>query len=147
MVYSCWIAHREMRMGWLLWIVHRTRRAARRPAIRLSPRLASSDPHGPAQLFLFNLLARKLCVVSYLYFSILEIFSMPFELYFILDLQNYRLYTNAFVKGFGSYCLGLQVHISTPPRFSFNIYVSKFFVFRIKFCLIDIYFSVLNLFF
>ena len=47
-------------------------------------------------LFLFNLLARKLCVVSYVHFPILEVFCMPFEMHYSLHLHNYRSYIYAF---------------------------------------------------
>ena len=37
---------------------------------------------------LFNLLARKRCVVSYVHFPILEVFCMPFELHYSLHLEE-----------------------------------------------------------
>ena len=45
---SGWIARLTMRMGSLLWIVHRALHAVRCPVVRLSPHCVPSDPHGLA---------------------------------------------------------------------------------------------------
>ena len=71
---------------------------------------------------------------------------MPFLIYYSLHLQNYGSYIEAILRGFYKYCIGFQVHISTPPRFSFNIYFYKFFVLRVHCCLSDIYYNVMTLF-
>ena len=39
-------------------------------------------------LFLFNILARKLRVVSDVHFPIIEVFGMPFELHYSFHLKN-----------------------------------------------------------
>ena len=57
-------------------------------------------------LFLFNLLARKICAVSYVYFAILEVSCMSFELDYSLHLQYYGSYIGAFLKGFPEYSGG-----------------------------------------
>ena len=49
-------------------------------------------------LFLFNLLARKLCAINYVHFPILALFCMPFDLKYSLHLQNYGSYIYAFWK-------------------------------------------------
>ena len=43
-------------------------------------------------LSLFNVLAKKLCVVSYVHFQIQSDFCMPFELNYSLHLPNYGSY-------------------------------------------------------
>ena len=98
------------------------------------------------QLFLYNLSARKLCVVSFIYFSILEISFRAFKLYYSSYLKNYGLHSDAFWRGLASCCLRLQVDICKPTRFSFSIYGDQVFVIRMHFPWIDIYISVFNLF-
>ena len=98
-------------------------------------------------MFLFNLLARKLFVVSHVYFPILEVFCMPVELHYNLHLQSYGSYIYALTKGFPYYIVGHKVHISRSSRFSFYIYIDKFVLFRFQYCLIYMYWKVIPLLF
>ena len=73
-------------------------------------------------------------------FLILEISFLPLKLYDNPHLQNYGSYIDTFLRGFPSYCMGLQVHISTPSRFSSSMSVYELCVFMIYFAFIDTYF-------
>ena len=73
------------------------------------------------QLFLFNLVAGKLCVVSFIHFSILEISVLPSKVYDSPHLKNYGSYIHTFLRGYSWYCMWLEVHMSRPSRSSFSV--------------------------